>query len=269
MSSGFHRPSMGVLNLQNGEKKFQLSRHTPSDDIGFFVKHFWIVSWNLTEEEPYLQNVVPNPCVNLVIENQRSAIFGPATQKYSYFLQQKGCVFGAKFKPGGFYPFIKRSVSALREQPLSITSVFDVETQHWEESILTQSDERSMVEIAERYMRPKLPAQDRRIPMIQRMIERIVEDKEITKVDQICEQFDMNKRTLQRLFDQYVGVSPKWVIKLYRIQNAAETMDHHPNQDWLQLSLDLGYYDQSHFIKDFKSIIGKTPDEYTKGTRQP
>lgn len=265
MSVTFQRPSMGVLNLQRGEKKFQLTRHTPSEDIGFFVKHFWIVSWNLTEEEPYLQDVVPNPCVNLVIENGRSAIFAPATQKYSHLMQQKGCVFGAKFKPGGFYPFIKRPVSALRGQPLNVASIFDIEARLWEESILTTSDERSMVDIAEQYIRPKLPERDERIPMIQRILEHVIEDKEITKVDQICEQFDMNKRTLQRLFEQYVGVSPKWVIKLYRIQNAAETMDRHPDQDWLQLSLDLGYYDQSHFNKDFKSIIGKTPDEYTKG----
>ncbi|MOA57975.1 DNA-binding transcriptional activator FeaR [compost metagenome] len=72
----------------------------------------------------------------------------------------------------------------------------------------------------------------------------------------------MNKRKLQRLFSQYVGVSPKWVLKLYRLQNAAEAMETGSERDWIKLSQDLGYYDQSHFIRDFKAMIGRTPDEY-------
>jgi len=76
--------------------------------------------------------------------------------------------------------------------------------------------------------------------------------------------FKLSKRTLQRLFQQYVGVSPKWVIKRYRLHEAVERLAAGNEVDWTRLDLDLEYFDQAHFIKDFKAIIGKTPSEYTK-----
>ncbi|BBH23037.1 AraC family transcriptional regulator [Paenibacillus baekrokdamisoli] len=264
MSSNVHQSSMGVLNLRGAEKKFQLTRHTPSEEVGFFVKHFWVVSWDLTGQEPYSQDVIPNPCVNLIIENNRTGIFGASTDKYSHSLKEKGLVFGAKFKPGGFYPFIKRPVSQLMNNPMNVKDIFDIDASTLEKMILSQEEEGTMVELAERFIQQKLPERDSNIILVNQVIDRIIEDQEITKVDHICQRFKMNKRKLQRLFDQYVGVSPKWVIKLYRLQHAAGQMDTDHNHDWLKLSMDLGYYDQSHFIKDFKTIIGKTPDEYVR-----
>ncbi|SFM22926.1 AraC-type DNA-binding protein [Paenibacillus sp. 1_12] len=222
------------------------------------------MSWNLTGQEPYWQDVIPNPCVNLVIQKNRTGIYGAAKYKYSQLLESKGCVFGVKFKPGGFYPFIKKSVAVLATHPMDIYDVFDVKTLHVEDAILTQEDASSMVEKAESFIRPKLPERDETVALINQIIDRIVEEREITKVDDICAIFAINKRQLQRIFDQYVGINPKWVIKLYRLQNAAETIDHDKSYDRLKLSAALGYHDQSHFIKDFKSIIGITPDAYAK-----
>ena len=69
---------------------------------------------------------------------------------------------------------------------------------------------------------------------------------------------------LQRIFSQYVGVGPKWVIKRYRLQEAADQVADGEVVNWAKLALDLGYFDQAHFIKDFKSIVGKAPAEYTQ-----
>ncbi|UJF33007.1 helix-turn-helix domain-containing protein [Paenibacillus hexagrammi] len=113
-------------------------------------------------------------------------------------------------------------------------------------------------------MLPRLPKQDDNVTFINQIVDLIAEDRELTKVDDICRHVRIHKRTLQRLFDQYVGVSPKWVIKLSRLRNAADTLDMGGTPDWVRLSMDLGYHDQSHFIKDFKSVIGKTPDEYAR-----
>ncbi|WP_341280605.1 helix-turn-helix domain-containing protein [Paenibacillus sp. FSL H8-0537] len=268
MSASMHRPSMGLLHLQEGEKNFQLTRYAPSEDIAFFVKHFWIVSWDLSEQKQYLQEVVPNPCVNLVIQQGRSGIFGAAKQKYSYLVEGKGCVFGAKFRPGGFYPFMQQPVSSLADRPLDIREIFDVDGPAMEELLLSQEGEAAMVELAERFIKPKLPVQDESVTLINQMVDWIMSQRDVTKVDQLCAAFHINKRTLQRLFDQYVGVSPKWVIQLYRLQNAAETLDRSPSHDWTQLALELGYHDQSHFIKDFKAVIGVTPEQYASGSNR-
>lgn len=261
------RPSLGVLHLKDSETIFRLSRYVPSPDIAFFVKHYWIVSWDLTGQEPHLQEVVPNPCVNLVVEPGKTAIYGPAKSKFSYLLHGKGFVFGVKFKPGGFYPFTGKPVSELLERPLSLQEVFGEEAAAAESAILAQTDDEAMVELAERLIRPKLPPQDGNIRLVNQIVDRISQEADLTKVGQLVEQFGVNKRKLQRLFDQYVGVSPKWVIKLYRLQNAAEMMDRGLHLDRARLSTDLGYFDQSHFIKDFKAVIGQTPEEYANAKR--
>ncbi|MBE1444162.1 helix-turn-helix transcriptional regulator [Paenibacillus sp. OAS669] len=256
------KPSMGILNFDKA--KYVLNRYTPSEDIGFFVKHYWIASWDLTGQEPYLQSVVPNPCVNLLFQSGRSAVYAAAKQTYSILLQGKGCVVGAKFKPGGFYPFIKKPVSEALQQPIAVHDMLGIEAREAEELLLSQSDETRMVELLEDLLRPKLPEQDEQVVLVNQIVDRIALEREITKVEQVSECFAMNKRKLQRLFEQYVGLSPKTVIKLYRLQNAAEAMDRGQQPDLLELSLKLGYYDQSHFIKDFKATVGKTPEAYAK-----
>lgn len=268
MSAYPTKPSLGVLNLSEGEKKFRLSRHAPSEALGFFIKHYWIVSWDLSEQEPYLQDVLPNPCVNLVIDRGKSGIFGPAKSKFSYLIQGKGCVFGVKFKPGGFYPFRKQPVSGMSESPVGIGALLgadaDADVQSVEDSILSIGDELRMVELAESMLLPKLPERDDNVMLVNRIIDRIILEREWTRVDTVCEHFGMNPRKLQRLFEQYVGVTPKWVIQLYRLQNAAEAMEQAHKPDLLKLSMDLGYHDQAHFIKNFKSIVGKTPEQYAR-----
>lgn len=256
--------SLGILQRSESEKKFQLSRYAPSDPLLPFIKHYWIINWDLEGHAPYFQDVVPNPCVNLVIEDHQSGIYGVASQMYTKKIEGKGRVFGIKFQPGGFYPFLNSPLAELTDQALSIQAVFGTETIAYEQQLRLAADPAGMIALTEALILRHLPQPDESITLVNQIISRIHEDQELTKVEQLCETFDINKRKLQRLFSQYVGITPKWVIKLYRLQNAAEAIDKSTHYDSLKLSAELGYYDQSHFIKDFKSIIGKTPDEYAK-----
>ncbi|MDR6554394.1 AraC family transcriptional regulator [Paenibacillus qinlingensis] len=255
-------PSLGIINFQQGGHKFQLCRYAPAEDVAYFVRHYWVVKWDLAGEDPYTQHVIPNPCVNLVVEQGKTAIFGPGKEKYGHRLEGQGSVFGVKFKPGGFYPFVQENVSSMLNNALCIGDVFDTDPRVLEEKVFSHSDDERNVSLVENMIRSKLPAQDEQVIVVNQIVDYVYEQPEITKVDAICEHFRMNIRTLQRLFDQYVGVSPKWVIKIARIQSAAETTDGNDTHNWAKLSMDLGYHDQSHFIKDFKSILGQTPEEY-------
>ena len=121
-----------------------------------------------------------------------------------------------------------------------------------------------MANTAEEFLMKFLPEKDENIILINKIIDLTNEDRAIIKVDDIVERMNINKRTLQRLFNQYVGVTPKWVIKRFRLHEAVGELAKNKTVDWTKLALELGYFDQAHFIKDFKSIIGKTPSEYEK-----
>ncbi|AEI38877.1 AraC family transcriptional regulator [Paenibacillus mucilaginosus] len=265
MNANIPWPSMGVLRMQEGSRRFRLTRHDPSEELAFFVKHYWVVRWDVSDGATYPQEVLPNPCVNLVVEREKSAIFGPSKQKFTYPLHGRGCVFGVKFKPGGFHPFSRRPAAHLADQPLAIGSVFGVNAGELEDAMLSEPEESRMIELAEALLRPKLPLRDEQVPFIGRIVDRIREDRSLTRVDQAADAFGLSVRGLQRLFHQYVGVTPKWVIQLYRLHNAAEAMEQSGPPDSLELSMELGYHDQAHFIKDFKAIVGRTPEQHAKG----
>lgn len=110
----------------------------------------------------------------------------------------------------------------------------------------------------------KFQQQDKNVEVINEIVDCIIAHREITKVDDVVSRLNINKRTLQRLFRQYVGVSPKWVIKRYRLHEVAERLAAGEVVDWPEMVLELGYSDQAHFIKDFKTIVGRTPAEYAK-----
>ena len=254
----------GILNLKAGEKKFSLSRHLPAQDLAFFVERYWIVAWDLRGQEPYIQETLPFPCVNLIFERNQSRVYGVETGKFARLLENQGCVFGIKFRPGGFYPFVKRPVSQLTNDSIAFRDVFGMDSAVLEESILSQEDEREMVEIAESFLRERLPEQDKHVSLINEIVDYIIAHQEITRVDDVMSRLNLNKRTVQRLFRQYVGVSPKWVIKRYRLHEVAERLASGECVNWAEMVVELGYSDQAHFIKDFKMIVGKTPAEYAK-----
>jgi AraC-like DNA-binding protein len=257
--NGKHR---GILNFKAGGKKFQLSRHLPAADLSFFIEHYWIVSWDLRGQEPYVQEILPYPCVHVVFEKDQSRVFGVEQGKFTRLLENKGRVLGIKFKPGGFYPFVKAPISQFTNASIDFCAVFGVDCAALEDTLLSQDDENEMVKQVEIFLHERLPEQDKNVLVINEIVDYIIAHREITKVDDVVYQFNLNKRTLQRLFRQYVGVSPKWVIKRYRLHEVAERLADSEVVDWPKMVLELGYSDQAHFIKDFKTIVGKTPTEY-------
>lgn len=256
--------SKGILNPKTAHEKFQLSRHFPSPDLTYFIERYWIIHWDLRGQAPYVQEILPYPCVNMAIQEGHSGIFGVITGKSSHHLEGQGRVFGIKFRPGAFYPFLKSPVSELTNTICSIWEVFGADGLALEAAVLAVERKQDMIALAEAFLRARLPEQDENIDLVNQIIDCIIEDRTITRVDDLVKRINLSKRTVQRLFHRYVGVSPKWVIQRYRLQEAAAQLDDGNIADWPRLALELGYFDQAHFIKDFKAIVGQSPGEYAR-----
>ena len=78
----------------------------------------------------------------------------------------------------------------------------------------------------------------------------------------------MSTRSLQRLFATYVGLSPKAVLARYRLQDAAAAIDAGEVEDLAGLAVSLGWFDQAHFSRDFRAVVGTTPSAYLQRARQ-
>lgn len=254
-----------LLNPGAGQAKFQMSYRFPTtQDIAFLVERYWIVDWDLNQEGPYVQQNIPHPSVNLILEQRKSRVVGVVQGRFSTVLSGKGRVFGVKFRVGAFYPFLKSTVSAIRGSSIPASSVFGPAADCMERMVLRAGCQQRMVDIVESLLRERLPERDDNVTLVGTIVDRIVADRELTKVESLVEEFKITTRGLQRLFSKYVGASPKWVIKRYRLQEAAHRITQEQPKNLSDMALQLGYFDQAHFLKDFKGIIGQSPSEYAR-----
>lgn len=255
----------GILNPTAAAKNFRLTRYPPSQELAPFVARYWIMRWALAK--PYRQTVIPYPCVNLAVERGRSGVFGVARQSVSRVLQGEGLVFGVKFLPGGFRTFFGKSIASLTDRSIPIGDVFDEPGRDWEAAILGLDDDAAMIAEAESRLRAKRPQCHADADAVLRIVNTIADEREITKVEDVVRRAGLSKRSLERLFRQYVGVGPKWVIQRYRLHEAAEYAVKDSPRDWPGLAARLGYADQAHFIRDFKRFVGQSPTRYAASAR--
>ena len=84
---------------------------------------------------------------------------------------------------------------------------------------------------------------------------------EIRNVESLSRHLNLSSATLRNLFRQHVGISPKELFRIHRIKSALKTL-HSCDESLTQAAYSLGYYDQSHFIHEFREAIGLTPKQY-------
>jgi AraC-like DNA-binding protein len=109
-----------------------------------------------------------------------------------------------------------------------------------------------------------MPPADEMVGVVGGIIESIGADRTINRVDELAVQVGLSERALQRLFGDYVGVPPKWVIRRFRLHDAASRLANAEELDLTHLAQELGYADQAHFARDFKAIVGRSPSNYRR-----
>ncbi|MDP3749545.1 MAG: helix-turn-helix domain-containing protein [Phenylobacterium sp.] len=241
----------------------QHRRYLPCADVAAFVEHFWMVRWDLRGLPARTVETLPHPSVHVVVEaGGASRVGGVHSGRFARVLEGEGRVFGIKFRPGGFFPLWMAPLSDLVDRSLALTEVFGDAGLALEAAILALDEDEWRMVAAERFLRERLPMPDENVALIDRLVSRVVADRELRRVDDLAALSGLSKRGLQRLFNQYIGISPKWMIQRYRLHEALDELAGHEAPNWAQFALGLGYFDQAHFIKDFKAMVGRTPAQY-------
>ncbi len=254
----------GVLNLRDGDGVYTNTYHEPPPELAEVVERFWSVRWDLRGRRPHLQHTLSNASVHLCFERGNSRVQGVVTGRFTRLLEGRGRVFGVKFRPAGFHVFLGSSLADVADRCLPVCWVFGPEGDALVSRVLDMEDEASMAAEAGEFLRHRLPPPDPTVAAVNRVAALIVADRSITRVDHVVRLSGLRKRTLQRLFREYVGVSPKWIIQRYRLHEAARRLEEGHDVDLAALALDLGYFDQAHFVRDFKAIVGRPPGAHAR-----
>jgi AraC-like DNA-binding protein len=259
-------PPRGILNLRPDEVE-GVARYWSSPDLEPFVEHHWVVRWD--SPEPELAEVVPQPSIHIVLQAGASEVVGLSRGRITRLLVGRGRMVGTRFRPGAFRPFVKSPVWTLAGKSARLTEVFGPRANDLEELVLREDDDRRAIAVVEEFLRNLEPRADADMLLAGRIVAHIAAERGVTRVDHLATEFRTSQRALQRLFREYVGASPKRVIRDHRLLEATDRVAREGKLDWAEFALELGYADQAHFIRDFKALVGRTPAEYARRLDHP
>jgi AraC-like DNA-binding protein len=252
----------GVLRPGLAADRFGLVRIAPSGPLAPFVEYYWIVRWDLRGQPSYEQTILPHPNVNLVFEASGAGIYGVDRSLFVRVLSGQGKALGVRFRAGCFRPFWGAPIAQLSDRVVPGVRVFGPLAEKTRQMIMCAETDADMVGSAESLLFSCLPERDPVASQVAELVERITSDASLRRVDQLSLACGVSVRGLQRLFSDYVGVSPKWVMRRARLHEAALRADGGEPVDWAELAVDLGYADQAHLTRDFTATIGVSPSRY-------
>ncbi|MFT2092780.1 helix-turn-helix domain-containing protein [Paraglaciecola sp. 2405UD69-4] len=251
----------GVLHQAHSAKQYQLRRYLPAPSVSNLVEQFWLVDWDLTNSASHTQENLPDPNMHLVIDSEGCRVMGPVSKKYSYKMTNKARVVGVKFNIGVLAKQLSRPMSQAVDKTLSLEEVFQHHIELISNTAFTKLDDQAMLTKLSDFLVLQSFTNSPTLLRVQRLITTIKEHHSITKVEQLAQQSNMSVRSIQRLFEEYVGLSPKWLIRKYRLRRALDLLEA-KQATLTELAAQLDYSDQSHLIRDFKVFLNITPSQY-------
>ncbi len=257
----------GILYPSRTPEGYALTRLPAPEALADYVLRYWVVRWDLGERT-FVQEVLPHPTSNLAIEQRGAAVHGPSARRFVARLSGAGRVLGVKFRPGGLSAFTRTKMTELFAKAAPIAGLFGAAGDSLSGRVLEEGDDPTACGLVGAFLAELDPKRDPRAIAASELVERIQADRALTRAEQVARCAGVSLRTLQRLFEKYVGIGPKWIIRRTRVHDAAERAARGESVDWAELSLELGYHDQAHLIHDFKDQIGETPAAYAEACRR-
>lgn len=254
----------GVLDEETGRGVYGARRVLPSEALAEHVAYYWLVRWNL--DTPYEQHALTLPAAHYVFEQgetRSSRAVGPWKKRFTRRLEGRGHILGVAFHSGFGALWLRAPVSRFVERMVPLSDVLQVDLTSVHRAVLGARDDQRAIEAVEKFLIRHLPTVDAESRLAKQLMERLQNDRELLRIEQLISETGMRERQLQRLFSRCVGVSPKAVIRRFRLVEAADELAKSP-RSLTSLAQRLGYFDQSHFIRDFRAVVGRSPKSYAR-----
>lgn len=249
----------------------------PVPDLQPFIKCFWTLD-DERHDEPVKQRIVPDGCMEMIfhygdlynqffpdgsfITQPRSFIFGQITSYIEIAPSGVSGIVAARFRPDGLAPFLSVPVSSLDNQAISLEIIFGEKGISLEEQVVAAANNLERIKIIESFMLNGLAERNTIDRITKACVEEIFHASGQQDMDTLASKLNINRRSIERKFNAGIGISPKQLSKLVRLQAALKMLERKRFDSLTELAHESGYYDQAHFIKDFKEITGVIPKAF-------
>ncbi len=291
MVRGVSSDTRGIIDPAAMLRHVDFARYPAGAGLAGIIDWFWAVRWNLPDGVEHRQLVLNHPSGHVsigtlddsgVLDPAQGRVYGVLTRLSERRLTGRGWTVAAKTTVGGAGVVLGAPARTAvdRQLPLRVVSGLD-EDQLVDAAVAADAEAdrvdllREALERCVRQRDPDQVGQARQVAAIARLAET---DRGVRRTEQLADAAGVSVRTLQRRFAHHVGVSPAWVIRRWRIIEAAEQAVRADEEDrtdsawsrwpgWASLSVELGYSDQSHLVRDVRRHLGLTPHQYRRHTK--
>ncbi|MGW2253655.1 helix-turn-helix domain-containing protein [Kitasatospora sp. NPDC001660] len=164
-----------------------------------------------------------------------------------------------RFRAGALRHFLTRGVDDVADQVVSATDLWGPDGRRMTEEVRLATDPGARTDVLNRFLTGLLAGHHRADPWMDAAVRLVYRRPGGIRVDSLAEQFGVGPRRLQRAFPSAVGVGPKGFQRLARFQKLTRTLLLSDQRRYLPSALEAGYYDQNHFIREFRHFTGQRP----------
>jgi len=167
-----------------------------------------------------------------------------------------------QFKKGKAFPFLSEPMQNLTNYVVDAELVLKAEVLNLRECILEAETPTQKLHVLEKKLLHYYLNQLHENPFVDYAVSKILTSPDHCAINEIANKSGYSQKHIINLFKKHVGVTPKEFLKIIRFQKAIQQIEERIPVDWLSIAYHCGFYDQSHFIADFKIFSGFTPTEY-------
>ena len=171
------------------------------------------------------------------------------------------------FNPSGVSRLLGIDVGGLTNRIVDFTSLSGSQSLEFLEQLEVASSDQEAIHLLNTFFMVRLnQAGSRGSPEIHFILDLLTHELGQFSIEELARHTNHSYKFIYRLFDKHLGLCPKMYIKILRFNKACSLLHHHPGIAWSELVHRCGYYDQSHFIREFRAIMKESPCHFLKTT---
>jgi AraC-like DNA-binding protein len=167
---------------------------------------------------------------------------------------------GVHFKPGGNVPFFALPAGELHNQRISLDELWQGRAAELRDRLLESPTVATRFLVLEQFLLMVMKPLDRYTAIA--MALQTFETEPTIRVSEVTDKIGFSTRHFNQLFRDRVGLTPKLFCRVRRLQQALDLVSGKEQVDWADIAISCGYFDQAHFIHDFRMLAHCTPTEY-------
>lgn len=250
----------------------------PNPDLAPFVKCYWTLEVPANPEAPR-QRIIPDGCIEMAfilgddikrytsggtfILQPRAMVLGQTLEPF--YIEPTGYVntFAIRFYPYGFANFVTTPIEKMANTETPLELLFEVDAARRVHGQIVQAkDARERIAIIEKFLMDRLSDKTVIDQIVKQTVDVLWATKGSAPINAILKNDSAKRRQLERKFAKQIGISPKQLGKVIRLQTALRLLYNRKTDSLTEVAYESEYYDQAHFIRDFKEFTGTSPKEF-------